>query len=91
MVLRFLTSMDTLVCTMFVGFLHIFGAEFPPIDSLTQVPHRFAGALLMPKQIVLRGQRVFLWKTWRNFPKRQNMPRVGKTRASRKANLGCWR
>ena len=33
----------------------------------------------------------FLWKTWRIFPKRQNMPRVGKTRASRKANFGCWR
>ena len=47
---------------MFVGFLHIFGAEFPPIDSLTQVPHRFAGALLMPKQIVLRGQLVFCGK-----------------------------
>ena len=25
----------------------------------------------MPKQIVLRGQRVFWWKTWRIFPKRQ--------------------
>jgi len=54
---------------MFVGFLHIFGAEFPPIDSLTQVPHRFAGALLMPKQIVLRGQRVF-FENVDNFPEK---------------------
>lgn len=69
MVLRFLTSMDTLVCTMFVGFLHIFGAEFPPIDSLTQVPHRFAGALLMPKQIVLRGQLFFV-ENVENFPEK---------------------